>query len=211
VNTEDLIDLLARDAAVQRTLSSRMMTALAAGAGAALVLFLILLGVRPDILVAATTPRFLFKILFALAILLCSAAAVARVGRPEISLRSFGRLLAALSIALAAAVIAELVVTPPGLWSARLIGQNAVFCLIVIPVLAFAPLVCLLLALREGAPSHPGLAGAVAGLAASGIAMVLYATHCPDDSPLFVAAWYSLATAVVVSAGYAAGTRVLKW
>ena len=35
------------------------------------------------------------------------------------------------------------------------------------------------------------LAGAVAGLAAGGVAATLYAAHCTDNSPLFVATWYT--------------------
>jgi hypothetical protein len=41
------------------------------------------------------------------------------------------------------------------------------------------------------------LAGAIAGLAASGIAATFYATNCTDDSPLFVITWYPLATGFV--------------
>jgi len=65
--------------------------------------------------------------------------------------------------------------------------------------------------LRQGAPTRPGLAGAVAGLAASGIAATFYASNCTDDSPLFVATWYPIATAMVVVVGYLIGTRALRW
>ena len=54
-------------------------------------------------------------------------------------------------------------------------------------------------------------AGAVAGLAAGGIAAAIYAWHCPDDSPLFLATWYSLAIAIVVAAGFLLGRRLLRW
>jgi len=65
--------------------------------------------------------------------------------------------------------------------------------------------------LRFGAPSRPGLAGTVAGLLAGAIGAALYATHCPDDSPLFVATWYGLGLAIVTAAGAAIGTRLLRW
>jgi hypothetical protein len=65
--------------------------------------------------------------------------------------------------------------------------------------------------LRQGAPEHPALAGAAAGLFAGAIGAHLYATHCPDDSPLFVAAWYTLAIAFVVGTGALAGSRCLRW
>jgi hypothetical protein len=55
------------------------------------------------------------------------------------------------------------------------------------------------------------LSGAAAGLGAGGLGAALYALHCSDDSPLFVAAWYSLAISIVAFAGASAGPRFLRW
>ena len=55
------------------------------------------------------------------------------------------------------------------------------------------------------------LAGAAAGLLAAGIGATLYATHCQSDSPLFVAVWYVIATAIVTAAGAILGSRLLRW
>ena len=79
------------------------------------------------------------------------------------------------------------------------------------PVLSIPLLVAALTALRHGAPTRPVLAGAVAGLLSGGLAAALYASHCTDDSPLFVATWYSLAIAIVTVAGMLAGSKVLRW
>jgi hypothetical protein len=43
------------------------------------------------------------------------------------------------------------------------------------------------------------------------LAATLYASHCTDDSPLFVATWYSIATAAVAAIGALAGSRVLRF
>jgi len=43
------------------------------------------------------------------------------------------------------------------------------------------------------------------------LAAALYALHCTDDSPLFVATWYSLAIAGVTVLGWAVGSRLLRW
>jgi hypothetical protein len=77
--------------------------------------------------------------------------------------------------------------------------------------LAAPILIAALAVLRGGAPLRPGLTGAVAGLFAGGLGAALYATHCTDDSPLFVATWYSLAIAIMVLVGFAAGHKVLRW
>jgi hypothetical protein len=112
---------------------------------------------------------------------------------------------------LLAAVIAEITVIPSGSWQTRLVGRYAAFCVMFIPILSIAPLAGFLLALREGAPEKPGLAGAVAGLAAGGIAAAIYAWHCPDDSPLFLGTWYTLAITIVTTVGYFLGRRLLRW
>jgi len=75
-----------------------------------------------------------------------------------------------------------------------------------LPLLAGA-----LFGLRQGAPARPAVAGAIAGLASAGLAATLYASHCTDDSPLFVATWYTIATALVTAIGALAGSKLLKF
>jgi hypothetical protein len=221
VKTADLIDVLAQDAPVRWRLPSLLAMAFAVGAVIAALIFMAGVGMRPDLSVAGQTMRVQFKFLFALTLLSGAAGAVTQVGRPELGRADLGLpgamlgpwpfVLAVAPVLLVLAIVAELFATPARSWMPRLIGHNAVYCLTIIPALALAPLSCLLLALREGASARPGLAGAAAGLAAGGIAAVLYAAHCPDDSPLFVAVWYSTAIAIVVAAGRYAGLRLLKW
>ena len=75
-----------------------------------------------------------------------------------------------------------------------------------LPLLAAA-----LIGLRHGAPARPAVAGAIAGLVSAGLAATLYASHCTDDLPLFVATWYTLATALVAAIGALAGSKVLRF
>jgi hypothetical protein len=64
---------------------------------------------------------------------------------------------------------------------------------------------------RHGAPERPALAGALAGILSAGLAATLYATHCTDDSPLFVITWYSIAVGLMAAIGALAGSRFLRW
>jgi hypothetical protein len=114
-------------------------------------------------------------------------------------------------VLLLCAVGAELMAVPEQAWMTRLVGRNARFGLALIPLFAVGPFTCLFVALRRGAPTFPRLDGALAGLAASSIAATFYAANCDDDSPLFVATWYPIATLVVVLTGYVAGNRFLRW
>jgi hypothetical protein len=72
-------------------------------------------------------------------------------------------------------------------------------------------LLCFFVALRAGAPRAPGFAGAIAGVAASGIGGTFYAANCTDDSPLFVATWYPLAILMVSLMGCLGGRLLLRW
>jgi hypothetical protein len=67
-----------------------------------------------------------------------------------------------------------------------------------------------LAALRAGAPSNTGLAGAAAGLAASGIAATFYAANCTGDTAPFVMTWYSREKLMVATASYLIGRKLRR-
>ena len=93
----------------------------------------------------------------------------------------------------------------------RMMGKNSSTCLTTIPLMSLPLLAAALFGLRQGAPTRPAVAGAIAGLLSAGMAATLYASHCSDDSPLFVATWYTIATALVAAIGALAGSRVLRF
>ena len=211
MKTDDLINLLAQDAPVRTRIGKALTLAVIAGILISGGLFFAVIGFRADIDTAMETVRFLFKFVVTIALAATACAVVFRIGRPGVSLRLWGWTLLAAPLLLLAAVAAEMAVVPADSWSARMIGHNARFCLTLIPLLSIGPLACFLMALRHGAPEKPGAAGAVAGLAASGIAATFYASNCTDDSPLFVLLWYPIAIAMVTAAGYILGRRLLRW
>ena len=211
MKTDDLIGAMAQDGLGRRDVGRAMWLALLGGSAVAAAIFAARIGFRPDIAVAATQPRFLLKFAVTVPLAVAAAALVMRIARPGLAWRPWGLALAIAPLVLGAAVIGELLLLPESAWARASIGTNAPHCLTIIPLLALGPLACLLLALREGAPTRPGLAGAVAGLAASGIGASLYATNCTDDSPLFVATWYPLAIGIVVLLGFLGGRRLLRW
>lgn len=211
MRTSNLIDVLSQDAPLRRTLGRSLKTALIVGNAIAGLVFFSAIGFRHDIMAAAETTRFLLKFLITVPLATAAVAAMLRAAQPGARFGLTGWALAIAPVILISAVAVELIVLPEKLWLTTLLGTNAKHCMTLIPLLALGPLACLLVALREGAPTNPGLAGAIAGLAASGIAATFYATNCIDDSPLFVVTWYPLATAVVVLMGYAGGRSLLRW
>jgi hypothetical protein len=96
-------------------------------------------------------------------------------------------------------------------WGARMIGTNSLACLASIPLIGLGPLAIFLATLRHGAPTRPRLAGAVAGVLAGGLSATFYAAHCTDDSPLFVALWYSIAICGLALAGALLAPRAARW
>lgn len=211
MKTSSLIDTLAQDASLKWPLARSLKVALIAGNLVAGMTFFLLIGFRPDIVAAAETTRFLLKFVVTVPLATAATAALLRAARPGTPFGLTGWALAISPAILIGAVAVELIVLPENLWVTSLLGSNASHCMTLIPLLALGPLACLLVALRQGAPSRPGVAGAIAGLAASGIAATFYATNCTDDSPLFVVTWYPLATAIVVLIGYVGGRRFLSW
>jgi hypothetical protein len=210
VKTDDLIELLVKDLVPWR-FRSILAGAVAGGIIIAAIVFFAAVGFRPDIAEAVKSGRFLFKFVVTVSLAISAIWVTLSVGRPGGSLAHGGVALAIAPALLVGAAVVELLVLPQSQWMAHLVGHNARFCLTLIPLLSIGPLGCLLAALREGAPSSPGLAGAVAGLAASGIAATFYAANCTDDSALFVMTWYPIATLIVTIAGCLVGRKLLRW
>jgi hypothetical protein len=211
VKTDDFIRSLAIDSTPPWRFRWLMMIGVAASVAVAAALFFAFIGFRADIAQAMESVRFLFKFVVTIALAATAIRAVIGLGRPGDRVVSRIMALGLVPLLVLASVAAELLSVPRDLWMPRLIGHNARFCLTLIPLLATGPLICLLAVLRKGAPSNPGLAGGVAGLAASGIGATFYAANCNDDSPLFVMTWYTVAILVVTLAGYLIGRKLLRW
>jgi hypothetical protein len=192
-------------------LGRRVAAALVIGLVGSVALYVLWLGPRPDIAAACRSMRFWLKFVDSFAFALPTLLLTLRLARPDAKPRALALWLAAPFILLAAGVVVELLVVPQGEWLSRLTGTTAMHCTITIPMLAAPVLAALIVALRAGAPLHPGLTGALAGAAAAGVGALVYASSCPSDSPLFVATWYPLATLICMGFGALAGRRFLAW
>jgi hypothetical protein len=212
MKTDQLITALAADAkSTAMPIGRTLWLAFAGGLVVAALIFFMDVGPRNDLSTALSSPRFLFKCLLTLSLLVSAMGLVWHLARPGAVPIAWVVALAAVPVLLAGAAIAELIVMPASDWGELIFGMNWRICAVLIPMLSAAPLIALLLALRQGATSHPVLAGAAAGLLAAGIGATLYATHCQSDSPLFVAVWYVIATAMVTLVGAILGSRLLRW
>lgn len=212
MKTDDLIAAISADAKSARPPIASIVW-LAAGAGliGAAIVFLSLLQIRPDIGEAIFDPSFLYKWVLTLTLLASAMFVVLQLARPQPISSDRLLLLLAPAAVLLAGIAYELVMLPQAEWMPTMMGNNAAACMIFIPLISALPLAAFLVALRQGAPSRPALTGAVAGLASTGIGATLYASHCTNDSPLFMAAWYVIGATVVAATGAYFGARLLRW
>jgi hypothetical protein len=212
METNELIRALASDARLRTASSSSVWWgAIGLAIAVAAAVFFATLGARPDIATAAETSRFLFKFVVTVTLAVSAFRLVRELSRPDETSGRWMLYLATAPALIVIAAIVELSLLPQGAWLASLVGTNSIMCLTYIPLMGIGPLAIFLLALRHAAPARPALAGAVAGLLAGGIAATFYAAHCTDDSPLFVATWYTVAITGLALAGAAGAHRFARW
>jgi hypothetical protein len=212
METEQLIRTLAADSIHRaRPVGYVLGLALLAAAPLSLAMFLSGLGVRPDVMTAMHDPFFDLKFVVTLTLAVAAIAVSLHLSRPEVSLRGWWWLLLIPVGILAAGIASEMMMPQRLPMIVRLIGSNSRICLTAIPLMSLPLLAGALLALRHGATTRPAAAGAIAGLLSAGLAATLYASHCTDDSPLFVATWYPIAIALVAAVGALVGSKVLRF
>jgi hypothetical protein len=212
MDTDQLIKTLAADNSHRaRPVGFVLMLALLAAAPLSLLIFFAELGVRPDVMTAMRNPFFDLKFAVTLALAISAIAVSLHLSRPEASLRGFGWYLFIPAGLLVAGISGEMMMPQRAPMMTRLVGTNSKYCLTWIPAMSLPLLAAALIGLRHGAPARPALSGAIAGMLSAGLAATLYASHCTDDSPLFVATWYTLATALVAAVGALLGSKLLKY
>jgi len=212
METDRLIRTLAADNAYRaRPVGFVLALALLAAAPFSVAMFFAELGIRPDAMTAMRNPFFDLKFLVTLALAISAMAVSLHLSRPEASAHGWAWLLLIPAGLLVAGLVSELMMPQQLPVMTRLIGSNSRICMTAVPLMSLPLLAAALIGLRRGAPSRPALTGAVAGLLSAGLAATLYASHCTDDSPLFVATWYTIATALVTAIGALVGSRVLRF
>jgi hypothetical protein len=214
MKTDELISALVGDYASQprpKPIGHSLVTAIIAGFAISAVLFSITLDVRPDFISALGTWRYDLKLGGSLVFTVLAASVALRVSKPTTNPLSVMRALVMPALLLLGAVIYELSAIPASTWLPSAMGMNGPVCAANIVFLSIVPLSAVVYALRQGAPMSPPSAGAAAGLLAGAMGATVFAMHCMEDSPLFVAIWYTLATAFMATVGLLVGRYVLRW
>ena len=213
MKTDELIALLARDAApVKRGAIPRSLAALAlGGAVAALVIMVPWIGFRPDFPAALADPAFWMKMAYTFGLGVAGFMLAERLSRPGATSRAGWVLAAACAVAIAALAFAQLLIMPAAEAPAAVFGYSWDSCPWLIFILALPCLALALWIMRGFAPTRTTLAGAAAGLLAGGVSATVYGLHCIESTAPFIALWYTLGIALTVVTGAIAGSRILRW
>jgi len=212
MDTDQLIRTLVADNPNHaRPVGFALALALLAAAPVSLLMFFAELGIRPDVMTAMHNPFFALKFAVTLALAASAITVSLHLARPEAELRGWVWLLMIPAGLLVAGITGEMMVPQRLPMMTRLVGHNSKVCVTAIPLMSLPLLIAALFGLRHGAPTRPAVAGGIAGMLSAGLAATFYASHCVDDSPLFVATWYTLATALVTALGALLGSRMLRF
>lgn len=213
MRTEELARRLAASASPvrPRAASTRLAVAALAALPVAGALLLVIWRLRPDLDTAWQLPLFWVKLLLPLALALGGAWVVQRLARPgvEVGWRVAG--VVAPVAFLWALGIATWASNPEADREALLFGATWRHCPVSILLLSLPTLAAGLFALRRLAPTRLRLAGAAVGAMAGGSGAAVYALHCPEMSPVFLAVWYVLGMALPVLLGASLGRWLLRW
>lgn len=212
MKTDDLIRALAQDAPTGAGAGRKHALMLLTAAGAATALaFALGFDVRDDLgSWEGLAPTFT-KLAYTLLLLAAGVRGAITLMRPEANMREALAWLLAPLAAIGVSIALDIAGSGAADLGERAMGSSAMECLVSVAALSLLPLAAFVYGLRDGAPTRPGVAGALAGVSAGGLGASLYALHCIDDSPLFVGLWYGLAIALVAAAGAIVGRRALQW
>lgn len=213
MKTDDLISMLAQDAAPPPAapIGQRAVLGIGLGFAVAVALYLAILGPRPLLLEYIQDPVVLSKTLLPLGLFAGALILGLRAVRPGAAPGRTARVIWVLPAILAGLVVWALATTPPSEMLLDWIGHSIPVCLPAITVLSLPIMGGLIAALRRGAPVDPQAAGALVGLASAGLATALYSTFCTEDSPLFFATWYTVGILCTTGLGAWAGGKWLRW
>jgi hypothetical protein len=211
MKTDDLIRALAADTVRQPASRTTLVLGLVPSLAIAVLAVRIVLGFRPDLLIALTTPVSAVRILLAVALGIAGARLALQLARPN---GERGARLWPLAVVAAAALgllLWAYATTPADARQMATVGKTMTTCLLSIPLLSILPVAALHYTIRQGATTAPALAGFVAGLAGSGLSAAIYALYCIEDNPLFYVTWYGLAIMGVALVSGVIGARSLRW
>lgn len=213
MKTDDLIDLLARNAGpTEADLGGRRFAlALGWGGACAALLMVASLGVNPALAQYVRVPAFWTKVVFVASLVSISLIAVRRLSRPGVTLGQVPIALALPVLAIWADAVLVLWGAAPGQRHEAFWGQTWAVCPFLVAVLSGPVFIGIIWAMKGLAPTRLRLAGAAAGFLSGTVGALVYCLHCPELSSPFIGFWYLLGILIPTAFGALLGDRLLRW
>jgi len=209
--TDRLIQTLARQSVSERdrtpfAFDRNFLISIALSLAISVAMVLALVGVRENLLAVDHRIPFAFKIASMLSLAWGGFFLARRAARPG------SRGLPLLALLPGVLLLAFRAVTDrSGLPAMGRTDVSVAVCVGTILAVSMPGLWLILRALRAGAATRPGIAGALAGLLSGTLGATAYALGCISDGGLFVAIWYPAAILIMTGLGGLIGRRVLAW
>ena len=210
MQTHHLITLLASDTRLGRAVWPGVVFA---ALGPILVtgsVFLTVLGFRPDLASAVTSPVTVWKWVLPFVLMAVGMSLALALSRPESHPQKRWRVIVILAAIAAGLFAISAGMQPPAQWIAAIKGKTLLLCVSSITGIGLTGLLGGLVVLRRGASTRPGLSGFALGLGSGGAATILYAMHCGSNEPMFFVTWYGSAILAVSLIGSILGRQLLK-
>ena len=213
MRTDDLITMLATGAGPVQTnvASGRYTTALVLGASGAIVLMVVLLGLRTDLEQAIYLPKFWVKFGFVAAVAVASLLLALRLSRPGIRLGTAPTGVGAPVLAMWILGAFTLLNADPAQRSALFLGDTWAVCPLLIALLSAPVFAAVTWAMKGLAPTRLRLAGGAAGLLSGAIGALVYCLHCPEMEAPFLGFWYLLGMLIPTAIGAMSGRLLMRW
>ncbi len=184
-------------------------TLAAAGLSAAAVIALF--GLRPDWLAGLVNPMHLVATGLFGGLGLAASVTVIVMSRPQVGSDHSGWRWAAGMAALLP--IAGLIVAMGR--GREVLAEATVrlgaYCFVACGLASLLVLAVLTAWLRRGAPTAPGRAGLVAGLAAGALGAFAFSLYCPDNDIVHIGIWHSMAVLAMAGLGRVLVPRLIRW
>ena len=213
MKTDELISMLATGVAPvdRHVVARRFCISVLLGAAGAVLIVLMVLGVRADLAEVAATPIFWAKVALPFVVTIGALVASTRLARPGAAPGSGWLWISAPVVAVWIATLYLLINAPAGTRLSMVLGQSWRVCPFNIAMLSIPSFVAVFRALRGLAPTRSALTGAVGGLLAGSTAALAYCLHCPEMSIPFWSVWYLPGMLVPTAVGAALGPHLLRW
>ena len=211
MNTSDLIARLSIAPPAPPLRPALLALAMVAAIVIPALVFLGVLGLRPDLARAWSNPVVPFKTILPLLICGLSMSLLLRLSRPEARLGLIPFAYIVPVVAALALLIGAFVLRAPTDRFAEVGMASLGECLGGVLSLSLVPTLVALRVLRQGASTHPGLSAFLTGLTAASGATAGYSLFCTRDNPLFFVTWYGVAMLIVTLLSALVGRRMLRW